>query len=142
MDLLNKNSWIVLLVFCFLSLIFFFMLRTVKEQDLTGRPSKAKLAEDMAPVAQILGGESRYVDRQIRRSLISETNFDKLSFADAVNLIESMGWYHVTSESRGSTIQYKYCRGRLAFVFETDKDNRLSYGIIWETQPRAFAYCK
>lgn len=118
------------------------MARNFREQDHTGMPSRARLAEEVAPVAHILGGEPEYVDRQIRRDMSAEIQFDEVAFAEAKKIIESSGWRYVITERRGRTTQYKYCRGRLAFTFELVEEKSMSYGVTWESQPRAFAYCK
>lgn len=120
----------------------FFMGRNFLEQDHSGMPSRAHLTEEIAPIVRILGGEPEYVDRQIRRSMIARVELDQAALSDSRKFIESNGWRHMVTEMRGGSAEYKYCRGRLAFTFDVIDAKRLTYGITWESQPRAFGYCK
>lgn len=72
----------------------------------------------------------------------AEIQFNETTFAEAKKIIESKNWRYAVTEKRGVTTQYKYCRGRLAFILEVAGEKSLSYGVTWESQPRAFAYCK
>jgi hypothetical protein len=139
--LVKRTVFLLIFVLCFLGAIFFFMTKSFRELDHSGMPSRARLAEEIAPVVGILGGEPAYADRQIRRDMSAEVSFDEVAFAGAKKIIESNGWRYVITERRGITTQYKYCHGRLAFTFEVVEEKSLSYGVTWESQPRAFAYC-
>lgn len=142
MGLVKRTVFLLIFVLCFLGTIFFFMTRNFRERDHTGMPSRAKLADEIAPVVRILGGEPEYADRQIRRSIVARVELDEAALSNAREFIKSQGWRYIITEKRGSSTEYKYCRGRLAFTFNVIEGKRLTYVVAWESQPRAFAYCK
>ena len=125
-----------------MSTVFFLMARNIREQNHSGMPSRAFMAKEISTASAILGGEPKYANRQIRRTMNADVPLNGTAFVAAREAIEAEGWHYVTAEKGTYFMQYKYCRGRLAFTFEVIEEKRLIYGVTWESQPRSFAYCE
>lgn len=136
-----RTIFIAVTGFLVASVVIFGLVRAYREHDSSGMPSQESLAKEIAPVVEILGGNPLYVDRQLLRSVHAEVPLDEVALAEAKKIIEMRQWRYVGTVKGTYFIQHKYCRGRLSFAFEEIEKKRLSYGVTWESQPRASAYC-
>ena len=114
---------------------------TMLSRDDSGQPSLTEMQSIVDPIGRELGGFARFWDRGIRVTYVYEGGSRD---ADTVTRIQSglrdAGWSSGGEYATSGASTEKFCRGRLAFIFEND-GGAMTYGVVWTAQSTVWEYC-
>ncbi len=115
---------------------------TPRTTDRSAKTSERELANAVRIVVPILGGHPAYSFRTSRRWYEASVDASDRQLEEARAAVEKAGWRFSELKKTGQFQSYKYCRGRITFLFERGEKEALTYSARWETNTLSFAFCR